>query len=252
MSELSAKAAIVTGGASGIGRAAALLLARHGAAVMVSDIAEAAGNQTAESIRREGGQAEFIKTDVSDPDDCQALVERTLSKYGRLDIAFNNAGIPGTPALTALYGLANWKRVLDVNLTGVFNCMAVELAAMQSRGGVIVNTASIMGLQGAPGAAAYSAAKHGVIGLTRTAALEYGRHGIRINAVCPGFIETPMTTESDLNVAEKVRKAVQSSGAIRRLAQPEEVAEMVFWLCSDKASFVTGAHFVVDGGVTAG
>lgn len=252
MSELNGKAAIVTGGSSGIGRATALLLARHGAAVMVSDIAEAAGKQTVEIIRRKGGRAEFIKTDVSVPGDCEALVERTLSEYGRLDIAFNNAGIPGTPALTASYGFANWRRVLDVNLTGVFNCMTYELAAMQSRGGVIVNTASIMGLQGAPGASAYSAAKHGVIGLTRTAALEYGRHGIRVNAVCPGYIATPMTTESDRNVSEKVRKAAENSGAIRRLAEPEEVSEMVFWLCSDKASFVTGAHFVVDGGVTAG
>ncbi|UVE16027.1 SDR family oxidoreductase [Pseudomonas sp. LS44] len=245
------KVAIVTGGASGIGRATALLFAREGARVAVADMSETAGQAMVEEIRQAGGEAFFQRVDVRRDADCAALVEATLGHYGQLDIAFNNAGIGGAPSLTQDQGLEQWRQVLDVNLTGVFNCMVHELRAMKERGGSIINTASIMGLQGTAGSAAYSASKHGVIGLTRSAALEYGKYGVRINALCPGFVATPMLVGETSLLDPKGLDALARSVPMRRLAEPAEQAEMVLWLASDKSSYATGGHFVVDGGVLA-
>lgn len=251
MDSLQGKVAIVTGGASGIGRTAALLMARDGARVVVSDVSEQAGAEVVEAIEKAGGQAVYQRVDVRSPEDCAGLVECALSRFGQLDMAFNNAGIAGGTSLTEDQGLELWRRVMDVNLTGVFNCMVPQLRAMKARGGAIVNTASIAGVGGAAGAAAYSASKHGVIGLTRTAALEYAKHGVRINSVSPGYISTPMTVgEESIFQRSRLDRMVEATPT-RRLGRPEEIAETVLWLCSDKASYVTGANFIVDGGVSA-
>jgi len=251
MSLLQGKVAIVTGGASGIGKATALRFADEGAQVMVADTNEASGQAVVKRITETGGQAYFQQVDVRSDAQCALLVSATLARFGQLDIAFNNAGISGTPALTQEQGLEQWRLVLDVNLTGVFNCMVHQLRAMKAKGGSIINTASIMGLQGTPGAAAYSASKHGVIGLTRSAAMEYGKYGIRINALCPGYVTTPMTVGPESEFNGKVLEHAVKTTALRRLGEPQEQAEMVLWLASDEASYVTGAHFVVDGGATA-
>jgi len=253
MSDMQDKVVIVTGGAAGIGRATALLFAREGARVVVADMSEEAGRAVVGEIEEAGGQAFFQRVDVRRDEDCAAMVQATVDRYGRLDAAFNNAGVSGgTPALISDTGLAAWCQVIDINLTGVFQCMVHELKVMKAQGsGAIVNTASIMGLQGTPGGAAYSASKHGVIGLTRTAALEYGKYGIRVNALCPGYVETAMTVGGDADFARAYLDRVVGATALRRLGRPEEQAETVVWLCSDKASFVTGSHFVVDAGATA-
>lgn len=243
--------AIVTGAASGIGRASALAMARRGIRVAVADINEAAGADTVAAIQAVGGEAFFIATDVSREADCARLVAATLEHFGRLDIAFNNAGSIGYPCLTADYGAEAWHHVLDVNLHGVFYCMTHELNAMKDAGGAILNTASIMGLVGTAGGSAYCASKHGVIGLTRAAALEYGRHGVRINAICPGHVSTDMTVgEASPFTAGKLEADLKKT-ALRRLATPEEIAELVLWLCSDAAAYVTGAAYTIDGGYTA-
>ena len=251
MKLLQNKVAIVTGGSSGIGRATALLFAREGARVVVADMNDAAGQAVVDDIRQAGGDAFYQRVDVRKDEDCAALVEVTLGHYGQLDIAFNNAGISGTTALTQDQTLEHWRNVLDVNLTGVFNCMVHELRAMKERGGSIINTASIMGLQGTPGASAYSASKHGVLGLTRSAALEYGKFGVRINALCPGFVDTPMIVGANSEFDQQILAAMLKTIAQRRLGEPSEQAEMVLWLASDRSSYATGGHFVVDGGYTA-
>jgi NAD(P)-dependent dehydrogenase (short-subunit alcohol dehydrogenase family) len=251
MTVLQGKVAIVTGGASGIGRATALLFARQGANVVVADMSETAGHEVVGMIEQEGAQAFFQTLDVRSDESCAALVEATLARYGQLDIAFNNAGVFAAPTLTEDQGLALWQRMIDVNLTGVFNCMVHELRAMKERGGSIINTASVAGISGVFGAAAYSASKHGVIGLTRSAALEYGKFGVRINALCPGLIETPMTVGPDSGFNEKMINAGVKSSALRRQGRPEEMAEMALWLASEQSSYATGGHFVVDGGITA-
>ncbi|UVE16026.1 SDR family oxidoreductase [Pseudomonas sp. LS44] len=251
MAALQGKVAVVTGGASGIGRASALLFARNGAKVVVADMSEVAGAEVVREIEQAGGTAFMQTLDVRSDENCAALVAATLARFGQLDIAFNNAGIFAAPTLTEDQGLALWQRMLDVNLTGVFNCMVHELRVMKERGGSIINTASIAGIQGAYGAAAYSASKHGVIGLTRSAALEYGKYGVRINALCPGLIETPMTVGPDSGFNDKMINAGVKGSALRRQGRPEEMAEMVLWLASDKSSYANGGQFVVDGGTTA-
>ncbi|SAK86241.1 short-chain dehydrogenase/reductase SDR [Caballeronia hypogeia] len=251
MSDLQGRVAIVTGGAAGIGRATALLFARAGARVVVADRAEEAARAVVAEIEREGGEAMFQHVDVSREEDCAAMVKAAVERFGRLDIAFNNAGMPGRVSKTEDQGFAHWHRIIDVNLNGVFHCMVHELRAMKEHGGSIVNTASVAGVRGAPFSSAYAASKHGVIGLTRSAAREYGRYGIRINAICPGVVKTAMAEELATASPPGTADALLAASILRRPGEPEEAAELVMWLCSDKASFVAGAHYMIDGGLTA-
>jgi NAD(P)-dependent dehydrogenase (short-subunit alcohol dehydrogenase family) len=245
------KVALVTGGASGIGRATALTLAREGAKLVVADLNEEGGQQTVHMITEQGGEAIFVQTDVTQPIAVEALISKTVETYGRLDCAHNNAGISGGGrALTAEYSEARWHQVIAVNLTGVWLCMKYEIPQMLSQGsGAIVNTASVAGLIGGRGLAAYVASKHGVVGLTKTAALEYAPQGIRVNCVCPGVIHTPMTARGLSDPARRAR--IIASEPMGRVGTPEEIAEAVVWLCSDAASFVTGHTMTVDGGFVA-
>ena len=247
---LQGKVTLVTGASSGIGRAIALAYAREGAKVVVSDVNVAGGEETVSLVRQQGGDALFVPADVSRAEDCQRLVERTVAHYGRLDAACNNAGIGGELGPTADYTDEAWQQVIGVNLSGVFYCMKHQIQAMlRHGGGAIVNMASILGQVGFAGAPAYVAAKHGVVGLTKTAALEYSAHGLRINAVGPAFIHTPMIAGLESDPA--TQQQLVSLHAVGRLGQPEEVAELVVWLSSDRASFVTGAYYAVDGGYLA-
>ena len=241
------KVALITGGSSGIGRAVALAWAREGAKVVVSDVDRGGGEETVEQVRTAGGEAIFIAADVGKPEECEALVRGAVEKFGRLDIACNNAGIGGPQAPTADYPLDGWAQVIGINLSGVFYGMKYQLPAMlKNGGGAIINMASILGAVGFAGAPAYAAAKHGVVGLTQTAALEYSAQGVRINAVGPGFIHTPMISALEDNKA--VNDMLVAAHPIGRLGRAEEVAELVLWLSSEKASFVTGAYYPVDGG----
>ncbi|HEX7974429.1 MAG TPA: SDR family oxidoreductase [Anaerolineales bacterium] len=244
------KVAVVTGGASGIGRSAALLYAQNGAKVVVSDLDETGGNETARMARQAGAEAAFVRADVSRPDDCRHLVGAAVEQYGRLDIAFNNAGIGGESNPVADYGVEAWQQVISINLSGVFYCMKFEIPAMLKTGaGAIVNMSSVLGQVGFANSPAYVAAKHGVVGLTQNAAMEYAPQGLRVNAVGPGFISTPMI--SGLEQDRQTRDLLVSLHPMGRLGRPEEVAELVIWLSSDKASFVTGAYYPVEGGYLA-
>lgn len=240
------KVALVTGGASGIGRAVALAWAREGARVVVSDVDRDGGEETAEAVRAAGSEALFAAADVGKPEDCEALVQRAVQKFGRLDIACNNAGIGGAQAPTADYPLDAWAQVIAINLSGVFYGMKYQLPAMlKNGGGAIVNMASILGAVGFAGSPAYSAAKHGVLGLTQATALEYSAQGVRVNAVGPGFIHTPMISALEEN--RTVNDMLIAAHPIGQLGRAEEVAELVLWLNNSKASFVTGAYYPMDG-----
>jgi len=242
------KVAIVTGAGSGIGQETAILFAKHGAKVVVSDVNEAGGKETINKIEAAGGTSMWVRADVSKPADCENLAKEALAKYGRLDIACNNAGISGEQSPLADMSIENWQHVISVNLDSVFYCMKYQIPAMlKTGGGSIVNISSILGSVGFPGASAYVAAKHGMVGLTRTAALDHSAQGIRVNAVGPGFIETPLLSGLD----ENLKGMLVSMHPIGRLGQPAEVAELILWLSSDKASFATGAYYPIDGGYLA-
>ena len=244
------KVVLVTGAASGIGRAIALVAAREGARLVLSDLDAHAGNETAKQVRAAGTEALFAESDAGKPDDAQALVDQAMAHFGRLDVACNNAGIGGASALVADYPLDAWDQVIRVNLSGVFYGMRAQIPAMLiNGGGAIVNVASILGAVGFATASAYSAAKHGVVGLTQAAALEYSAQGVRVNVVGPGFIQTPMISALDADPA--VHGMLVAAHPIGRLGLPEEVAELVVWLGSARASFVTGAYYPVDGGYLA-
>jgi NAD(P)-dependent dehydrogenase (short-subunit alcohol dehydrogenase family) len=248
VSSLDGKAALVTGGGSGLGRASAIALARAGATVTVADVNEDGGKETAALVYEEaGGDAEFVRADVTRPDDVAAMVDQAIARWGHLDCALNNAGMTGTSAPTADYELDDWNRAIALNLTGVFLCLKYELPAMLERGGSIVNMASGAGLVGFPGLPAYVASKHGVVGLTKAAALEYASHGVRINAICPGSTRTPML-EGFMGGDEQVERTMTRAVPLGRLGVPSEIAEAVVWLCSDAASFVVGHALAVDGG----
>jgi NAD(P)-dependent dehydrogenase (short-subunit alcohol dehydrogenase family) len=242
------KVAVVTGGGSGIGQAACLLYAVHGAKVIVSDLNEKGGNETVETITKSGGEAAFIKADVSKQSDCKSLVDETVKKFGSLDIAFNNAGIGGEMNPVADMSVEGWLKVIDVNLNSVFYCMKYEIAQMLKQGkGAIVNMSSILGQVAFANSPAYVAAKHGVVGLSQNAAVEYAQKGVRINAVGPAFINTPLLSQLD----DEMKKALVKMHPIGRLGEPKEVAELVVWLSSDMASFITGNYYAVDGGYLA-
>ena len=252
MAQFDGKVAIVTGAASGIGRASAKLFAQHGAAVVVADVDDEGGAVTVDQIRRAGGEAVFQHTDVASPSDVEAMVNTAVRNYGRLDYAHNNAGIVGAGANIADMSLDVWRRGIDVMLTGVFLGLKYEIPRMleHGQGGAIVNTASGAGLIGFPGMANYVSAKHGVIGLTKTAALEYGSQGIRVNAICPGTARTGMV-EAWIGGDPELEAQVSGLHPIGRIAEPVEIAQTAIWLCSDAASFVLGSVISVDGGYTA-
>ena len=248
---LDGKVVMVTGGASGIGRSACLVAAREGAKVVVSDVSVQGGEETADQIKQGGGEACFVRADVADKESVEALVAETVKAFGRLDGAFNNAGIEGAFANTVDQTDEDFDRMIAVNLKGVWLCMRAELRHMQRQGaGSIVNTASVAGLVGMPPAPIYSAAKHGVIGLTKTAALEFARNGIRVNAVCPGVIETPMVGRL-FERRPRAQELIVQQAPVGRCGRPEEIAEATAWLLSDAASFVTGVAMPVDGGWVA-
>jgi NAD(P)-dependent dehydrogenase (short-subunit alcohol dehydrogenase family) len=243
------KVALVTGGASGIGEACVLALARAGAKVAVIDLNNELGEKVVQDANQAGAEVVFLPVDVSDPQAVEQMVADTVNAFGRLDIAVNNAGIGGEANTTGEYDIANWKRVIDVNLNSVFYCMRYEIPALLGQGGgAIVNMASILGSVGFATAPAYVAAKHGMVGLTKTAALEYGRQGLRINSVGPGFIKTPLLADS---LDDETQTYLAGLHALGRMGTAEEVANLVTFLCSDEASFLTGGYYLVDGGYTA-
>lgn len=242
------KTVIITGSASGIGKATAELFAKEGGNVIVSDIQELEGEKVVRDICSDGGNAVFFKTDVSLPQDMESLVNFAVKTYGKLDIAVNNAGIGGELNPIADMSIEGWQKVIAINLNSLFYGMKYQIQAMlKTGGGSIVNISSILGAVGFAGSAGYSAAKHGVIGLTQTAALEYAAHNIRINAVGPGFIDTPLLDALD----DEMKHQIISLHPIGRLGKSEEIAELILWLSSDKASYVNGSYHPIDGGYLA-
>jgi len=248
--DMSDQTAVVTGGASGIGAKTAERFAEEGANVVVADVQAEGARETVERIESAGGAATFVETDVSDPDDVEAMVETALDAYGSVDLAVNNAGIEGENAPCADQTEDNWDRVLDINLKGVWLCMKHELQAMtDDGGGAIVNMSSIAGLSAA-GSAPYAASKHGIVGLTRVAATEYADADVRVNAVCPGVIDTPMIDRANETMPDEIEQFVGMQ-PLGRMGSPQEVADAIAWLCSSEASFVTGNAYPVDGGYMA-
>ncbi|MEC3877674.1 SDR family NAD(P)-dependent oxidoreductase [Chryseobacterium salviniae] len=248
MGILDNKVALVTGAGSGIGLAVAHSYAKEGAKVIVSDINEEHGRKSVEDIKKRGGEASFVKADTSKPEEVEALVKKTVEIYGRLDIACNNAGIGGEQALTGDYSLDSWRKVLSINLDGVFYGCKYELEQMEKNGGgVIVNMASIHGTVAAPLSSAYTSAKHAVVGLTKNIGAEYGQKNIRCNAVGPAYIETPLLESA----SGEMKDALITKHPMGRLGKPEEVAELVLFLSSEKSSFMTGGYYLIDGGYTA-
>lgn len=246
--QFSGKVALVTGAASGIGRATAIAFARHGAKVVVSDVDDDAGAETVALVRAQNTDALFVHADVSRRSAVEALISAAVQMYGRIDFAFNNAGVSGARAMMADYSEESWDRVIDINLKGVWLCMKYELQQMlRQGGGVIVNTSSTAGQTGSRGVGAYVASKHGVIGLTKAAALEYARQNIRVNAILPGTIHTHLIDEFTRGNEQMLQEFAEGE-PIGRLGRPEEVANAVIWLCSTESSFVTGATLAVDGG----
>lgn len=242
------KIVIVTGAASGIGKATAELFAQHGASVVISDIQEDEGKEAMDSIVKSGGKASFFKADVAKPEDMEALVNFTIKTYGRLDVAVNNAGIGGEINPIADLSIEGWHKVIAINLNSLFYGMKYQIPAMlKNGGGSIVNIASILGSVGFAGSAGYVAAKHGVVGITQTAAVEYSAQNIRVNSVGPAFIETPLLDALD----SEMKKQLVALHPIGRLGKSEEVAELIYWLGSDKSSFVTGSYHPIDGGYLA-
>jgi NAD(P)-dependent dehydrogenase (short-subunit alcohol dehydrogenase family) len=248
---MAGKMALVTGGGSGIGRATALAFAQTGANVVVADVDRAGGEETVALMESLAGAGFFVLADVSKSNEVDALVKATVAKFGRLDCAFNNAGIQGDLSPTAQCSEENWDRIIAANLKGVWLCLKYEIAQMLKQGGgAIVNNASNFGLVGSKGMPAYSAAKHGVVGLTKTAAIEYAQSGIRINAVCPGPVQTPLV-DKIIALQPEIVAAITEREPIGRMGQPNEIASAVLWLCSDQASFVVGSILSVDGGYVA-
>lgn len=249
--QFSSKVALVTGGASGLGRVSAIALAREGAKVVVSDVAVTEGEATVQIITDEGGHSVFTKADVTKSSEVEAMVGTAIKTFGQLDFALNNAGIDGVRARTADYPEEVWHRVIELNLTGVFLCLKHELPVMVKQGsGVIINMSSVAGVTGFPGHAAYTASKHGVIGLTKTAALDYAKTGIRVNAICPAYTRTPMLDRMLKQTPDLEGKLI-SRVPLRRLGTAEEIAQAVIYLFSDAAAFITGHSLVMDGGILA-
>jgi len=249
---LDGKVALITGAGSGIGQATSRIFAREGAKLVLADVVEEGGNRTLKMVQDLGAEAIFVTCDVSKWSDVEGAVNKAVQTYGRIDCAFNNAGIESKGGNTHECTLENWDRVMAIDLTGVWLCMKAEIAQMLKQGGngAIVNTSSGAGLAGVRGMPAYVAAKHGVAGLTRAAALEYGKQNIRINAVCPGPIRTPMMGRLLQNRPDAEQRFARSE-PLKRLGEPEEIGEAVAWLCSDRASYVTGLPMPVDGGFMA-
>lgn len=249
MGLLEGKTVLITGGSTGIGCASSKIAAAEGANVIIVDVQDEQGEQTVSAIEASGGYAEYHHADVADYDQIRKVITHIAEKHGKLDGALNNAGIEG-PAVKILdYSIEDWERVMRVNLTGVFVCMKCEVEQMtkQDTGGSIVSTASVAGLVGLPGASSYNSAKHGVVGLTKTVALEYAASQLRVNAVCPGFIETPML-ERVTDASEKIRNKLIGQVPMRRVATPDEIGNAVSWLLSEKSGYITGVALPVDGG----
>jgi NAD(P)-dependent dehydrogenase (short-subunit alcohol dehydrogenase family) len=249
MKTLENKTAIITGAGSGIGRAISLLYSKEGANIIVSDIDEAGGKETVDQIKKNGGKAVFVKANTSKAEDNEAAVNAAVKEFGGLHIAVNNAGIGGPFSMTGEYPIAGWDKVISINLSGVFYGLRYQIPAiLKSGGGSIINIASILGKVGTKGSPAYVASKHGVIGLTEAAALEYADKKIRINSIGPGYIHTPLLEK---NLDAVAMKALEGMHPMGRLGRSEEVAELALWLATEKASFVTGAYYNVDGGYLA-